>query len=120
MTSTNLVGCFSIGGLDSCHSYSFSFFDSLSTQISDTIVGPLKISIGNTSIIEVVLADYSMPTVNALHPDFSIRSQAIVRLLPSVMSKPWIVLTIAGVPISSHGEIDIFSVNGSLIRKQLA
>ena len=112
---TALIGSsFSIGALDSCHTYTLRFADSTGASISDTIIGPLKIKRGGAIAVNVRL-DY--PPVDAAlpHGTRSGDAGAAVRILPSAIGNR-IVLTVSGYIAARQGTIDIFSTNGSVLR----
>jgi hypothetical protein len=114
--STNAVGYFETEMLDSCHAYSLEFFNDSSYQISDTVVGPLNIKSGTSTQLDIVLRDYTAPPVDALRPSPGLKSDALVRLLPSDMSTRQIVVAVSGSPLSQKGKLDIYSMNGFHIR----
>ncbi len=112
---TNSDGTFRINNLDSCHTYSLWFSDSNQIKISDTLVGPLHVSVGKTRTVDVNL-DYSPPPT-ALSPQQTQKASTdnSARMLLSPTGRK-IVLTISGNPSTEQGKIDIFSINGSMVR----
>jgi hypothetical protein len=106
---TDKNGVFLIKKLDNCHTYSLRFLISAKLWI-DTTVGPVKVSIGHTSALNVRL-NYRIPT-NIMTPAGNMESKNKINFFQIGQR---IVLSVMP-PMRGKGTVEIFSTNGRCVR----
>ena len=104
-------GSFSFGGLIHCQTYSLSFTDINEKPISDTVIGPLSVTMGRTLTVNIRL-NYKKPTA-VVSSGKTAASHNKIRFLKTGIGQR-IVLAIT--ETSSKGTIDLFSADGKCIR----
>lgn len=112
LDTTNGSGQFSFSSLDRCHTYLLRFTDTAGTLLYDTTVGPLTIIMGGTLTVEILL-NYTPNTSISLHTDTRAVAGSVRLLSPKINGQ--IPMAFSG-NFAGQGTVDIFSVNGSLVR----
>lgn len=109
---TNAGGMYTIAKLDSCHVYYINFTDSSGVLLSNSQIGPLKVSIGHARIYNIQL-NYKFPTTVKSSEKTS-ASQNKIRFLQTGAGQQ-IVLSVMQSTLGK-GTIDLFSADGKCVR----